>query len=67
MYPLSILRAVVDQQTRPGQRGAATVGAGRAEEVESTAGTRFLVTRRASGVVRTGLYGRGAYGQERYG
>lgn len=67
MYPLSILRAVIDQQTRPGQRGTATVGSGRAEEGETTAGTRFLVTKRSGGVVCYGVYGRGAYGRERYG
>lgn len=67
MYPLSILRAVVDQQTRPGQRGASIVGEVKTKDGSGAAATRFLVTQRAIGIVRTGVYGRGSYWQERYG
>lgn len=67
MYPLSILRAVVDQQIRPGQRGASILGEVKTKDLEGAAATRFLVTQRVIGVVRTGVYGRGSYGQERYG
>lgn len=62
-----VVRVVVDQQMRPGQRGT-TVLAYRMQHESSLAAVRFLNGVDADGqALKYALYGRGRYGQERLG
>lgn len=63
-----LLRELVDERVRPGQRGSATLGAA-AQAAALGRGTRcgFLSRPSDGGVVTAGLYGRAKYGREVYG
>jgi hypothetical protein len=59
---VQVTRRIVDQQVRPGQRGATTLG-----EAKRRGAACFLVTTGADGSVHSfGTYGRGKYGEQRY-
>jgi|LSQX01.1.fsa_nt_gb hypothetical protein len=67
MYPANLVRAVVDQQIRPGQRGSTTTIDRQFPAGEPQGVITCLVRGRVSGPVCSGVYGRGRYGRSYYG
>ena len=63
----SLVREVVDQRVRPGQRGGATVAGSLPDREMGRRARCVLLTRDATGSVRAaGCYTRGRYGQAGY-